>query len=158
MTGAIPPLSGATWTEDPENPILYPPPLSPVLADPSFICPEDAPDGRWHLFAHSIHGIHQYVSEDGRKFHGGAITARNGMRPFVLRHGDLFYLYYERFRSMGLYTSWLPVEWYSRIVVSRSADLKRWSPPREILSPSLPWHDSGKYGKSVGLPCFADRA
>jgi hypothetical protein len=153
MIESAPSLSGVVWEEAPGNPLLSPPPLSPLHAAPPFLFPADAPDGRWHLFAHSIPGSHHFLSEDGRKFSGGRLVVPNGMRPFLLAYGGQYFLYYERFRSLGLYTSWLPIRWNSRIVVRRSADLRRWSQPRDILSPSLPWHSSEKYGKSVSNPC-----
>lgn len=57
------------WCEYKSNPVIYPPPLSPVIADPTFLPPNRTPDKRWHLFAHSIFGIHHFVSTDGRGPH-----------------------------------------------------------------------------------------
>jgi len=40
------------WT-DVEGPLIEPHCLSPVITDPSFLFPEETPDGTWELFAHS---------------------------------------------------------------------------------------------------------
>ena len=53
-----------SW-EDSGLPLIEPPRFSPVIADPSFLFPEETPDGQWALFAHSAWGIHRYSSRDG---------------------------------------------------------------------------------------------
>jgi hypothetical protein len=72
------------WTEV-EGPLIQPPLFSPVIADPSFLFPEETPDGTWELFAHSVWGIHRYASDDGLAWHDRGIVVRNAMRPFVRR-------------------------------------------------------------------------
>lgn len=47
------------------QPLIEPPPFSPVIADPSLLFSEESPDGRWTLFAHSAWVVHPYSSPDG---------------------------------------------------------------------------------------------
>nr|MCU0283976.1 hypothetical protein [Candidatus Nanopelagicales bacterium] len=58
-------VAALRWGWDPRSPLLGPPFPSPVLADPTFLPPDATPDGRWHLWAHSLLGIHHHTSDDG---------------------------------------------------------------------------------------------
>ena len=78
------------WTE-PGAPLIEPPRFSPVIADPSFLFPEEtieASDDGWALFAHSAWGVHRYASADGLTWRDRGIVLRNAMRPFVRRIAD----------------------------------------------------------------------
>ncbi len=66
-----------------EGPLIEPPRLSPVVADPSFLFPEETPGGDWELFAHSAWGIHRYTSPDGARWTERGIAVHNAMRAFV---------------------------------------------------------------------------
>ncbi len=90
-----------TWSA-PGEPLIEPPRFSPVIADPSFLFPEETPSGDWELFAHSAWGIHRYSSMDGLSWRDRGIVVRNAMRPFVRRHGDEFLLYYEQYAPLAL--------------------------------------------------------
>ncbi|HRZ88500.1 MAG TPA: hypothetical protein P5117_03350, partial [Spirochaetia bacterium] len=68
-----------------EGPLIEPPRLSPIVADPSFLFPEETPGGVWELFAHSAWGIHRYTSPDGARWTERGIAVHNAMRPFVRR-------------------------------------------------------------------------
>lgn len=81
-----------------EGPLIEPPRFSPVIADPSFLFPEETPTerrgdvgaragagGEWELFAHSAWGIHRYSSPDGLSWKDRGLVVRNAMRPFVRR-------------------------------------------------------------------------
>jgi hypothetical protein len=46
-------------------PIISPPKFTPLLADPTVLLPNETPDKKWHLFAHTVFGIQHYVSENG---------------------------------------------------------------------------------------------
>ena len=140
------------WKEE-ESPLIQPPPGSPIIADPSFLGPEDTPDKRWHLFAHSIWRIHHYVSDNGVAWQKQELVVRHAMRAFVLKHNDTFYLYYERYRPFQILFTWITtIAWKSLIEVRTSKDLLTWSASRTVLAPTLPWHKS-KYGNSVSNPC-----
>jgi len=142
--------------EDGGRPLIEPPRFSPLVADPTFLFPEETPDGLWRLFAHSAWGIHSYGSEDGERWRDGGIVVRNAMRPFLRRIGDGFLLFYEKYPPLRLPLTVLPLRprWRSRIEVRESRDLARWSAPKTAVLPELPWEDAGALGESVGNPCL----
>lgn len=143
-----------TWRVEPERPVLRPPFPSPVLADPTFRMPGESPDGHWHLFAHSIFGIHHSTSADGLSWSRPALVIRNAMRPFLYDEDGEFYLFYERIPPLRLLAPWLSIPWRSRIERRTSADLFHWSTPVEVLTAMLPWQRRGK-STAVGNPCLA---
>ncbi|MFA5399320.1 MAG: family 43 glycosylhydrolase [Dehalococcoidia bacterium] len=145
------------WSDYSQDYIIDHPLLSPILADPTFTFPEDSPDGRWHLFAHSIWGIHHFLSPDGVKWKDSGVAIANGMRPFLYHEAGVHYLFYERYRPLSIIMSAVKSwKWYSEIAVSRSTDLKRWSPPKSLVKPLLEWHRSGD-NRSVSNPCLVKR-
>lgn len=130
------------WKEHKRNPLINPPLLSPVIADPTFLPPSDTPNKKWHLFAHSIFGIHHFISKDGIKWkRQKGLIVKGAIRPFLFKENGLFYLFYEKV------TSFFP--FHSRIEVMISEDLYRWGNSTIVLSPSLPWH-----GRTCGNPCI----
>jgi hypothetical protein len=46
------------WIDHPDNPLISPPWPEFLIADPSVVTPDISPDDQWHLFAHSLIGIH----------------------------------------------------------------------------------------------------
>jgi hypothetical protein len=75
-----------------EGPLIEPPALSPIIADPSFLLPEEGPDGAWTLAAHSAWGLHLFTSPDGLSWRDRGLVVRNAMRPFLRRFaGDTDY-------------------------------------------------------------------
>lgn len=139
------------WRVDERNPLIGPPWPSPVVADPTLVVPEQSPDGRWHLFAHSLLGIHHYTSLDGVVWRRGRTVVRNALRAHVVRNGDTYHLLYEKPRAMVPVG---PLPWASRIDVRSSRDLVTWSRPRTLLRPSLDWHEEPGRGRAVGNPCL----
>ena len=150
---ALDELLALDWREHPDNPIVRPPFPSPIIADPAVVPPATSPDGRWHLFAHSLLGIHHLTSPDGIAWtRVRGIVARRSLRAFLFHAGDRYHLLYERTRLF------LPmVPWSSHIEVRTSADLARWSAPRVLLRPCLPWHTRGR-SRAVGNPCLVAHA
>mgnify|MGYP000424568644 CR=1 FL=1 len=136
------------------EPVLCPPILSPIIADPSIIAPEDSPDGRWHLFAHSIYGIHHHISEDGIAWRRLKTIAKNAMRPCARKVDSHYVIYYEKYRPFHILFSWAPIKWKSSIQMRISDDLVIWSAYSNILEPSLDWMRDDKYGSSVSNPCL----
>lgn len=136
------------------DPVLSPPPLSPIIADPTFLPPQGKPDGMWRLWAHSLWGIHAFVSDDGVQWSKTGTVTRNALRAFVV-HTDRYFLTYEKtrlFMPIGL-------PWKSWIEIRVSLDAQRWTRPRRLLDATLPWHRSD-LGESVSNPClvpFEDR-
>ena len=87
-------VAQATWSLEARNPLLRPPFPSPILADPTFLPPDETPDGRWHLFAHSLFGIHHYVSSDGIAWRRRGRVCGNALRAFLYREGGRYHLLY----------------------------------------------------------------
>lgn len=129
------------FNDHPDNPLIEPPFLEFIIADPTFLPPSRTPDGKWHLFAHGIvKGIHHFVSDDGITYiRIGRV--RHGMRPFLLDHDGVFDLFYERIVS--------PLR--SRIEAISSRDLVNWDRPRTVIAPDLPW-EGGRWFRTVGNP------
>lgn len=142
------------WEVTHDAPVIRPPPASPIVADPTFLLPHDTPDGRWHLFAHSIWGVHHFTSDDGVRWSRGPLAVRHAMRAFLVRDGAIFHLLYERYPPFRLPLSWLPLGWRSWIERRSSRDLGRWSEPAVVLRPCLPWHRTADGREAVGNPCL----
>jgi len=143
-----------SWSATREDPVIRPPFASPIIADPTFLLPQDTPDGRWHLLAHSIWGLHAFTSSDGIRWSRPRLVVRHAMRPFLLRDGRAYHLFYERYPPFRLPFLWVPgVGWRSRIEQRSSDDLVRWSRPTVVLRPTLPWHRATGLGEAVGNPC-----
>ena len=140
-----------TFAEHPHNPLIRPPFPSPILADPTFVPPGESPDGRWHLFAHSLFGIHHFTSADGLHWQRHERICGNALRACLLHHGEDYFLFYEKCRLM------LPIlpgqSWASHIEVRHSKDLWHFGEPQVVLRPTLPWHHEPGRGSAVGNPC-----
>jgi beta-xylosidase len=138
-----------------DEPIISPPKFTPLLADPTVLLPNETPDKKWHLFAHTVFGIQHYVSENGIDWKKNKIVKRAAMRPFIYKEGNQFYLFYEKYNGLKTIFSFLPgVKWYSQIEFMTSVDLVTWSPSRIIIQPTLPFHQNETLGKSVSNPCL----
>jgi len=159
---------------DIEGPLIEPPRFSPIIADPSFLFPEESPEGTWELFAHSAWGIHRYSSPDGLAWRDRGIVIRNAMRPFIRAipeaSNDLalpggqrgsgrasFHLCFEAYPALALPLTALPGrrKWRSRIELSTSADLRAWSRPETMIEPDFSWARDSALGDSVSNPCLA---
>ena len=129
---------------------------SPIIADPTFLLPEETRDGTWALFAHDAFGIRRYSSEDGSLWRDRGLVQRNAMRAFVRRFENEYVLLFEKYRPFAIPLQLLPrrPRWRSRIMLARSGDLRGWTPPREILKPDFPWAADPRLGESVSNPCL----
>ena len=128
--------SSLTWRDHPANPLIVPRFPRWMIADPAVVTPDEAPDGRWHLFANTIPPrLVEHVSDDGVAWTRLRTLCPGAMRPCVRRDGDRWLLAYEDVHR------WWPLK--SRVVLRTSPDLVTWSPPRVLLAPSLPWHATG---------------
>ncbi len=131
-------IHNITWREHPKNPLIQPPFPSPVIADPSVLTPDESPDRKWHLFAHSIFGVHQYLSDDGIRWQKRpGIASFLSVRPSVFKETGTYYLFYEKLKKVYKFPYY-----DSHIEVRESSDLVHWSSPKMILEPTLPWHKS----------------
>ena len=142
------------WVDD-RRPLIDPPGLSPLVADPSFLFPEETPDGAWRLYAHTAFGIHAFSSPDGLAWRNLGRVVGNAMRPFVRRFADGYRLYCETYRPLAIPLQLLPrrPKWDSRIEMRFSSDLATWGPPRTLIEPTLSWQQDERLGRSVGNPC-----
>jgi hypothetical protein len=144
------------FTLQSKQPLISPPRLTPLIADPTFLTPDTTPDKLWHLFAHSVYGIHQYTSDDGlvwKRAKKRIVPA--ALRPFIYKEEDTYYLFYEKYTGMKLLFSFLPKQrWFSRIEMIASKDLIHWSAASTILRPSKPYHEDEKLGRAVSNPCL----
>ncbi len=152
-------VAALRWEWDARSPLIGPPRGTPVLADPTFLPPDATPDGRWHLWAHSLLGIHHHTSEDGLQWRRRATVARNALRAQVVDlgtdvRGPRYRLLYERTRLF------LPIglRWRSWIESRASDDLVRWSDPVVLLRPSQPWHRDPARGEALSNPCLVPLA
>ena len=108
--------------------MIGPPALSPVIADPTFLFPEETPDSLWQLFAHSAWGIHRFSSADGRFWRDHGVVVWHAMRPFVRRVADetgyRYVLLYEKYPPFALVRTALPGKpaWRSELCVSVAND------------------------------------
>ncbi len=144
-------IADLRWTVRPE-PLLSPPFPSPVIADPTFLPPDETPDGLWHMWAHSLLGLHSYVSAEGLAWNSAGTVTRNALRGQILDMGSGYRLNYEKtriFMPLGL-------PWSSWIESRTSTDLARWSAPEVLLRPSLDWHRRGR-DAAVSNPCLVPR-
>lgn len=154
---------GLQW-EDGGQPLIEPPRLSPVVADPSFLFPEETPDGRWALFAHSAWGVHRYSSYDGICWEDHGLVVWNAMRPFVRKLAPRrdsqprYILLYEKYTPLALPLTVLPIKrpWRSVLAMQESSNLRSWTKPRTVLEPSLPWMRDKLLGQAVSNPCLVE--
>jgi hypothetical protein len=156
---------GLQW-EDSGQPLIEPPRFSPVVADPSFLFPEESPDGQWALFAHSAWGVHRYSSSDGVAWADQGLVVWHAMRPFVrnlipgsAEDGQARYiLLYEKYPTLALPLTALPFKrpWRSVLAMQESSDLRSWSKPRILLEPRLSWMRDKLLGQAVSNPCLVE--
>jgi hypothetical protein len=145
---------GLRWRVTHPDPVVRAPALSPIIADPTFLLPHETPDARWHLVAHSIWGLHHFTSSDGIRWSAPRLLVRHAMRPFLVRDGATYHLFYERYPAWRLPLSWLPgLRWRSWIERRSSSDLAAWSDAVTVLHPVLGWHRAATGGEAVGNPC-----
>ena len=130
------------WKDYPSNPLIKPPGREWIIADPTFLSPDQTPDGRWRLFAHSLRGIHHYASGDGIAWEKQGGFLFSGMRPFLFVDGNRYILFYERFKS----------PWFSEILARVSDDLIKWSEPQILITPQYRWE--GALARNCGNPCM----
>ena len=124
-----------------KNPLISPPRCTPLIADPTVLLPEESPDKKWHLFAHSIFGIQHYLSENGVDWKKNKTVVRAAMRPFIYKENNMYFLFYEKYHAMKLLFSFLPNQrWYSQIEVVSSKDLIQWTTSKVLIKPMLNFH------------------
>lgn len=135
------------------NPIIKPFDKSFVVADPSVLTPDKAPDGKWHMFFHTNFGVYHFVSDDGISFQKVCRLLPRAMRPNINFVGGTYYLFYER--TAPLFVNALNLiglaKWHSEIYVIESKDLKSWSAPKRVISNTNPF-EKDERGVSISNP------
>lgn len=132
-------IGKASWFPFSDEPVIKGLWYVPRLSAPVFLFPEDSPDGKWHLFAHSWLGINHYVSDSGIMWEPSGLIQVRGKHPFLFKEKGLFYLVYERhgrripFVERRARKLRLPYVSGSHIEIRSSTDLFLWSEPRIIF-------------------------
>jgi len=134
------------WTDHAKHPLIDPPPSEFLLGDPTVVLPAESPDGKWHLFANSLFGVHHHVSADGVKWQRltPALFGAFAFRPYVYQEAGTYYLLFEKIKGTT-----------SVIRVSTSEDLFSWTEPKTILEPKLAWEK--ELTTTVGNPYLTRR-
>ncbi len=133
-------LENLSWFPFSDEPIIQSHPVQVRLSNPSVLLPEEAPDEKWHLFAHSDLGIHHYTSESGISWSHQKLLIPGGSCPSIFEEDGTFHLLYEqRGRFIPLLgrkgrVSRDEVHRESHIDLMSSTDLYIWSNPRHLVS------------------------
>lgn len=136
-----------------KEPVLRPFGGAVVVADPSLLTPDQAPDKKWHMFFHTTFGVYHFSSPDGVCFDRVQKIASRAMRPNVNKVGNRYYLFYERTRPLlmnGLNIVGL-AKWKSQIYVCSGSDLTHWSKPRPVIT-SAGGYERSLRGTSISNP------
>ena len=78
-----------------DNPVIRCFGVSPVIADPSVLTPDNTHDGKWHLFCHGLLGVFLFTSDDGIRWTRTSHVLPRAMRPDCVYVDGTYYLYYE---------------------------------------------------------------
>ena len=121
-------LCEAVWSSYSEEPVWQGSWWAGRLCAPFILLPEDSPDGKWHLFAHTWAGIEHFVSSSGFDWQRIGLIVLRGHFPSIFREKDTYYLVYENHdhdyqnkRRVNLRKT------ISRINIMSSTDLRLWS-------------------------------
>ena len=136
-----------------ETPVLAPFGGAVVVADPSLLTPDQAPDNMWHMFFHTTFGVYHFRSDDGIRFEKVQKVAADAMRPNVNRVGDRYYLFYEKTRPLLANALNLVnlAKWRSHLCVQSSVDLVHWSAPKSVVSTAHGYENSPR-GSAISNP------
>lgn len=152
-------LDNISWFPFNDEPLLSGPWYLPAVCDPQLLLPDESPDGRWHLFAHSWLGLHHYVSTSGIAWEPSKLIEYRAHSPFVFVHKGNYYLLYEKhdrkipFVGRSSAPSDGNNDDSSRIMLCSSPDLRTWSRPRVLLdSRSVPFSADYIHAPRVSRP------
>ena len=106
------------------------------LSNPSFLLPEESPDGLWHLFADTYLGIEHYSSTSGLEWERAHLLFPYANSAFIYKEGSTYYIVYETHHRKLFKRSDEERKRTSRIMISSSTDLSLWSQPKEIFDSS----------------------
>ncbi|MDD3822221.1 MAG: hypothetical protein PHN93_00510 [Sphaerochaetaceae bacterium] len=132
-------LAESSWFPFSDEPVIQGLWYVPRLSCPVFLFPEDAPDGKWHLFAHSWLGIQHYVSGSGIMWEPMGLVQVRGKYPFLFKEKGAFHIIYERHGRRIPFVEHVTKRMKKSYVVGShiemrsSNDLSVWSEPRILL-------------------------
>lgn len=132
-------LADSSWFPFSDEPVIQGIWYVPRLSCPVFLFPEDAPDGKWHLFAHSWLGIQHYVSGSGIMWEPMGLVQVRGKYPFLFKEKGAFHIIYERHGRQVPFVEHVTKRMRkshvvgSHIEMRSSNDLSVWSEPRLLL-------------------------
>src|SRR3989344_1506451 len=141
-------LTSLTWHDHPNNPLIKPPFPEWMIADPTVLPADKAPDGKWHLFAHGLLGLYHYQSYDGVRWQRvGGLVSFLALRPYIYQERGKYYLVYEKLDAPYRFPYY-----NSHLELRHSIDLIHWSQPKTILKPQLSWHKTKNKTGNLGNP------
>lgn len=128
----LPPL--CAWEDYAGNPIIFPRQGQPIIGDPTFLPPDETPDGKWHLYAYALDGIDHFASTDGLAWERieQSLFGDLHLRPYLFKADGRYVIALEA----------LDTPLHSTIELRFSDDLKSWSDPTTILEPTFAWERS----------------
>lgn len=132
-------LSRCSWFPFSDEPVLQGMWYAPRLSEPSFLFPEDGPDGKWHMFVHSWMGIHHFMSTSGIVWEPFKLVQLRGRSPCIIKDKGTYYVLYERYGGRVPFIERTKAgrdkigSRDSRIEMRSSNDLLVWSEPRLLL-------------------------
>lgn len=132
-------LAESSWFPFSDEPVIQGLWYVPRLSCPVFLFPEDTPDGKWHLFAHSWLGIQHYVSGSGIMWEPMGLVQVRGKYPFLFKEKGAFHIIYERHGRQIPFVEHVTKRMRtshvvgSHIEMRSSNDLSVWSEPRILL-------------------------
>lgn len=132
-------LPNCSWFPFSDEPVFQGLWYVPRLSCPVFLFPEETPDGKWHLFAHSWLGIQHYISGSGIMWEPMGLVQVRGKYPFIFKEKGAFHIVYERHGKPIPFVEKLTKRMKkshvvgSHIEMRSSNDLSVWSEPRVLL-------------------------
>ena len=131
------PPESCSWFPFSDEPLVQGVSYAPRFCDPQVLMPEQACDGKWHMFFHSWIGIHHFISDSGIEWEPRKMIEVRGHSPFIYIENEKYYLIYEKHEReipfVGNKRADGGRETGSRIEMRSSTDLLVWSKPRLIL-------------------------
>ncbi len=132
-------IPDSSWFPFSDEPVIQGLWYVPRISCPSFLFPEDTPDGKWHLFAHSWLGIQHYISDSGIMWEPRGLLQVRGKYPYIFKAKGAFHVVYERHGRPIPFIEKLTKRMRkahvvgSHIEMRTSNDLTVWSEPRVVL-------------------------
>lgn len=166
MSLSIASITKLSWYPFSDEPIVKSQWYMSRLCDPFFLFPEQSPDGKWHLFAHTWVGIEHFTSENGITWEPRKMIELRGHSPSIYIEDGIYYLIYEKhnaslpdFRKGRFKRREQEKVSYSRFEMRSSTDLILFSDPKIILdSRDIPFAHDGLKKPRISRPqLFKDR-